>query len=660
MKRGRTADLGYALLLSAPILIFLLQLALPIPVAVFPSYWIPLLLAPAFATPAQILQLTALIAGLGIIEGIHDSALLKLDHWYRMAPLMSVSLLAYWLATQRQRDRVLRQSADQRYRLLAENSADVVFQGNREMRFEWVSPSVHSLLGFKAVWMVGRRFNEFILPDDRWRMEAIILQVRQGVPACFEARFLKARGGSRWLSVTTRPLFDADGVVSGWVGRWHDIQPEIDGRLRLVRAEHRDPLTGLATRASTLAALQKALDQHGESLVILAVLNIGLDGLTRVNDALTHAAGDQLITTIAARITRAVGSSGRVGRSTGDEFIVVLPGLSSGVDASLAADRIRLACQGAVVLDDTRIDPTVSIGIATGRQGDDSHDLLRDASLAMRLAKADGRDRHAFVDAELAGAARRELTLQDEIRVGLAEQEFVAWFMPIVSLETDAVVGYEALVRWLRADGKTIDPGIFLPIADRSHQITLIDASVLAQAIAALARLHESISIAVNVSARSLLRNDYATAVAETLAAADVTPSRLHLEITETAVLRITEPIQMSILQLAALGVRWYVDDFGTGYSSISHLRDLPIAGLKLDRSITTGLAAGHFKSVRLAKALLGVAEGLEIDSVAEGVETPIEAALLNAQGWKHGQGLLFGAAMPLALIPAERRARPA
>lgn len=456
------------------------------------------------------------------------------------------------------------------------------------------------------------------------------------------------RPGEGSMAPRSLRLFPA----GGWLCcHWNGTGDTADLRRRLSELDHsqrHDAVTGLAVRSVALARIRQALDRQEGTGRILAVLSIGVDGLTPVNDALTHAGGDQLIAFLASRIVREVGDPDRVGRGTGDEFIVLLSDLASAAEAAHRAERILTACRMPISIAGQPIEPTVSIGIAAAAAGALPDELLRDASLAMRQAKARGRNCFALLDDALATEAHTRLLFASEIQRGLVMEEFVAWFMPIVALRTGHVTGYEALVRWLRPDGIEVGPAEFLPCAERRGLIIRIDRLVLRQALAALSRLPESLTMAVNVSAASLAQPDHPQLVADALRAAGVSPERLHLEVTETALLSVTDRIRQQMQQLAGLGVRWYVDDFGTGYSSISHLRDLPIAGLKLDRSFTCAMRAKDTKSLRLSQALVGVAEGLELDTVAEGVETFEEARLLTSQGWLRGQGWLYGKAAPL------------
>jgi diguanylate cyclase (GGDEF)-like protein/PAS domain S-box-containing protein len=536
---------------------------------------------------------------------------------------------------------------ERRHHLLAGHASDLVIEVDADHRILWVSESVQALLGWSPAALVGRPAMAFVHRDDRGRALRAGLGLHERGRFEGELRIRRADEGWCWMGGSVRPAPEGGG--GAWVLCLRDIQDRVTIRTELDHSQRHDAVSGLAVRSVALARIRQALDRQAGTGSMLAVLSIGVDGLTPVNDALTHAGGDQLLAFLAGRIVREIGQPDRVGRGTGDEFIVLLSDLASAAEAAQMAERILMACRAPVTIGGQPIDPTVSIGIATTAAGALPDELLRDASLAMRQAKARGRNCFALLDDALATEAHTRLLFAAEIQRGLVMEEFAAWFMPIVCFASGEITGYEALARWVRPDGLEVPPADFLPCAERRGLIIRIDQLVLRQALAALSRLPEGLTMAVNVSAASLAQPDYPQLVEGALRTAGVSPDRLHLEVTETALLSVTERIRQQMEQLAGRGVRWYVDDFGTGYSSISHLRDLPIAGLKLDRSFTGAMRAKDSKSLRLSQALVGVAEGLELDTVAEGVETIEEARLLRSQGWLRGQGWLYGKAAPLA-----------
>jgi predicted signal transduction protein with EAL and GGDEF domain len=354
-----------------------------------------------------------------------------------------------------------------------------------------------------------------------------------------------------------------------------------------------------------------------------------------------------VLVTVAARVAKASEDPNLVGRGSGDEFLIVLPDLLNDVDAGSAAEVIRNAVRGSVMVGEQSVMVTVGIGVVTGNQDADAEQLVRNAGLAMRQAKAAGRDRTEYFDPRLALEAQHRVTIEANIRVGLERGEFVPWVQPIVGLIDEQVAGYECLVRWMSPSGVQ-EPASFLHVATRTSLINDIDLMMLRRSIDLLARIPAPLFVSVNVTGAMLSRVPYADLVIQALHDSNTDPSRLHLELTETVLLSIDAKVTDAMRRLASVGVRWYVDDFGTGYSSITHLRDLPIAGLKLDMSFTRGIRNGERTSIRLATALKGLAEGLELDTVAEGVETTVEADHLRETGWVHAQGWLFGRAAPL------------
>lgn len=382
----------------------------------------------------------------------------------------------------------------------------------------------------------------------------------------------------------------------------------------------------------------------------VGVLCVGVDSLKSVNEALTHAAGDQVMVAIADRLATVEGNPSQLARGSGDEFWVLVPDMVSGADAGAIAEQLRLAAHGPVMIGARSFEPTVSVGIASG--GPDAHadELLRDAALAMRRAKDNGRDRIEFSQAKFAQEAQHRVDVEDGIRIGLRSGQFVPWYQPVVNLADGEVVGYEALVRWVRPCGSVVSPADFLPVAERTSLMSDLDRAVLQQSVALLKKLPAPAHVAVNVSANTLAREDYAHWVREALSHIGADPTRLHVEVTETALLSVTNRVDAMMRDLADFGIGWYVDDFGTGYSSIAHLRELPISGLKLDLSFAAGIGSGDRPSEHIAAALAGLAVALDLDTVAEGVETPEVSAILNAQGWKHAQGWLFGHPAPLTL----------
>ena len=408
-------------------------------------------------------------------------------------------------------------------------------------------------------------------------------------------------------------------------------------------------LIGMSGREIVQARLQRFMSdpvRAGESMV---VMRIDIDDLERVNEALSLEAGDLVLEAVAERIIGVIGNPDNVARISGSAFIAIVPEIADfGEDAELA-HKIRRAVADPVLARGHVIQPTVSIGVAYADTATDAEQVLQNATLAVRRAKDFGGDRVAFAADDLANKAMERLELEEALRIALATDEIRAWYQPIVDFVDGKIVGYEALSRWITSDGCHVSPVTFIPLAESTGLIPEIDYLVLSQSLALLAKLPDDQFIAVNVSPASLTRPDFVGLASALLKTVDFDLRRLHLEVTETSLPSDLDVVRSAMLELGMGGAQWYFDDFGTGYSSLSHLGELPVDGLKLDMSFTRGIHAGDETSLRLAHGLLALAKGLNLDTVAEGVESAEVAEILREQGWACGQGWLYGKAEPHA-----------
>ena len=544
----------------------------------------------------------------------------------------------------KEQSRLLSES-EARYRLLAEHSSDVVLQAPAGGDVAWASESCRAVLGWDPEAVVGKGIG-LIHPDDVESALAALRAVARGLEAEGEVRVICGDGGSKWMGYRAERVRTPQGDVD--IFSLRDIDREVRARQQLDFALGHDPLTGMSTQPVMQQRIADALRQlkPGQQA---AVLCLSIDRLSAINEAFTHSAGDLVLTTLATRLVETVGHPDRVGRGKGVEFLILVPELAVGEVAAQLAHQLLNRAREPYHLGDTRIDATASVGIALGRSTDDSERLIRDASAAMGRAKDEGRDRAAFSDPQFIAQAQRNLHVEQRIKEALDRGLFVAHFQPIIDLATGEVSGYEALVRGRRDGGRPLAyPSEFMPVAERSGLVCDVDLVVMRAGLAALASLPAPLTVSVNISAPTLSRPGHLDQIRTLVQESGVRPSRLHLEVTETSLLGESEVIMSGMAALADIGARWYVDDFGTGYSSISHLRDLPISGLKLDVTFSQGIREGHSRSIRLANALVGMARGLGLDTVAEGIETEAEAEILLGQGWRHGQGYLYGKAEPL------------
>ena len=544
-------------------------------------------------------------------------------------------------------------AAEARFRLIAENALDVVFQIGPDQTIAWVSPSVTGVLGWDPAELVGRPESVLGHPDDLPDVRAAQSVARQGQePGEVEARYLTRDGGWRWMRVVGRTIRDDSDRFAGAIATARDIQAEMDARIRLAFEVDHDPLTGLANRSLALTRVVQALGERRP----VTLISLGIDDLRAINEGFTQTAGDRVLAEVAGRLVSAAGARDRVARVSGNEFQVLVAHPAEPAELADLATVLIEAAGHPVTIGGHHLHVSVSAGIATGT-GDGTpastgnvharaEGLLRDASVALHAAKAAGGNRWQFLDTHVADRSRRQLLVRSGLSDALLAGRLAPWFQPLVRLSTGEVAGYEALVRWTRPDGEVTLPDSFIPVAERTGLIADLDRHVLRAALAQLSMLPAPMHVAVNLSAATLAGSDVVADVTAAVAHTGADLTRLHLEVTETSLLHVTDDVRSAMARLADLGVTWWVDDFGTGYSSLTHLRDLPVQGLKLDRSFIDGVVEDDGRR-RLAHAVLGFAHGLGLLTTAEGVETEGQARLLTDHGWDFGQGWWFGRPAP-------------
>jgi diguanylate cyclase (GGDEF)-like protein len=412
----------------------------------------------------------------------------------------------------------------------------------------------------------------------------------------------------------------------------------------------RDSLTGAANRRMFQTSLERVLDTIRPQQTVTAVLFIDLDDFKVVNDTLGHAAGDGLLQAVTERISASVRTDDLVARLGGDEF-AILTDDSPDLKRSLAmAERLTRELRMPYVFDEHTVAVTASIGIASARDvTDTAEDVVRNADVAMYMAKANGKADYAVFDPGMHAAIRdrHELGAQLQHAVELGQLRLV--YQPIIDLRDASLAGVEALVRWQHPERGLVAPSDFIEIAEETGAILPIGRWVLREACreaSTWTRLDPSTFLCVNVSAREIQQPGFVDAVKGALADADMAATRLSLEITETALLKATPSTVATLESLRDLGVRVVIDDFGTGYFSLSHLRQFPVDVLKIASEFVQ-VPDTDSKTAALAGAIIAMGRSLGIETVAEGIETAEEAARMRELGCSHGQGYYYAA--PLA-----------
>lgn len=529
------------------------------------------------------------------------------------------------------------------FELLVESMSDVVLRLDTAGVVEWSSPSAATLFGRADQEPVGQTVVNFIHHDFSRTVQAAIAAAAAGTEKRdFLLRIVQHGGSTKWVRCSARPVRTPDNRITGVVLSLRDVDAEVKAKTQLDDLAMRDPLTGLGTRAALVERLAEELKEPGPRL---AVIEMHIDHLGRLNDAISFSGADQVIATIAERLHSHLGAHGDAFRLAGGEFGILLRETATISQAVVMAERLRTVCGQPISIGEYRVIPYFSVGVAFAREADPNKHLY-DAHRAMRTAKLRGGNQSAIADDRGGLEETRWLIDEAELTDALREGRYNAFFQPIVTLPEGVLAGFEVLVRCRQQDGRVSLPPGHMAVAEATGLIKEIDRLVLRQALNVLRRLDGRQFISVNVSVRSLADPSYLQWVETSVQEAAIEPSRVHLEVTESTALAVPPSVRLAMERLAAAGFTWYLDDFGTGYSSLSSLRDLPMGGLKLDCSFTAALLANRDRVQNLTQGMVRLADEMGLVTVAEGVEKQDEADLLAAQGWKFGQGWLFGRAM--------------
>ena len=413
-------------------------------------------------------------------------------------------------------------------------------------------------------------------------------------------------------------------------------------------AAFHDSLTGLPNRAMFTELLKAEIESSDRRRGhLFAVLFLDLDRFKNINDSLGHTHGDLLLVAFAERLERTLRPVDTLARFGGDEFAILLSGMTDATDAVKVAQRIHDELSQPFVLDKNSAFATASIGIALSSSGyEKPEDILRDADTAMYRAKENGKARYELFDHAMHARAVSRLQLESDLRQAVEKNEFCVYYQPIVSLQTGRLAGFEALVRWNHPRRGLVSPVDFIPVAEETGLIVTIGQWVLNEACAQVRKWqiespgHRSLSLSVNLSARQVAQPDLLEQIKEALDTSKLSPHCLKLEITESVVMENAEAAALMFKQLRSLGVQLSIDDFGTGYSSLSYLHRFPLNYLKIDRSFVMRLTTDNDNAI--VRTISTLARNLGMEVIAEGIETEEQHQQLKMLGCEFGQGYLF------------------
>jgi diguanylate cyclase (GGDEF)-like protein/PAS domain S-box-containing protein len=543
----------------------------------------------------------------------------------RLQPASHEVLVYLRDVSDRKRAEMLLRDSERRLRLLLEQVPALIWSVDLEMQFT----------SFVGTAPAARGFTQEELGEDH------LEQIRR-VFGGDSQRFESFHGG-RWMQHHVEPLRATNGSIIGAIGVALDITEMKETADHLARLARLDALTQLPNRLALEEQIANLVDRAERENSRIAVLFVDLDRFKTINDTLGHRAGDELLRQFAVRLRRAIDAKASVFRSGGDEFIVLIE-LDDTVSVPMLAADIQLALAEPFYIAERQLFVSASIGASTfPEDGSTTEELLSRADSAMYRAKYSGRSRIGFFDVASDEQAPYRLRLEQDLHYAIPREEFTVLYQPIVDLTTATIVGAEALLRWEHSKHGQIMPEEFIAIAEETGMIVPISRWVLRQACAMAMHVRMNgfpqFRVAVNLSARDFAEVDLADIVREILEETGLPPNGLEIEITEN--IMIDDIALMTLRTLHALGIRIIVDDFGVAYSALGYLKRLPISAVKIDRTFIRDVD-GDAQDRAIVRAVVALAKSLELDIVAEGIETQSQWDFVTQLHCQRAQGYLF------------------
>ncbi|MEH6814075.1 MAG: EAL domain-containing protein [Motiliproteus sp.] len=566
------------------------------------------------------------------------------------------------------------EQAQQQLRLSHEvlnSTSEAVVITDKNGSVEYVNEAYCQLTGYSREQMLGsnprihksgrhdKKFYEdmwsALIQDDHWRGEV----------------WDRRKNGQiypKWLSISA--VKDDNASTSHFVGVFSDITDRKDQQERLERLAHYDPLTGLPNRLLFKERVKrKMVGAERDAAKRTALLFIDLDHFKHVNDSLGHAAGDHLLVEVANRINHCLRSSDAVGRCAGgegdhvvarmggDEFTVALDCIESTESVAVVIERLRNALEAPVVIDDQDVFVSASIGVSIYPDDGSSYEqLVKNADKAMYRSKKGGRNQFNFFSAEMDSIANRRIELESGLRKALSEENFILHYQPQIDVGSGLVTSVETLIRWQHPDKGLIPPGDFIQVAEDTGLIVAIGEWVFLNSCKQVMHWNRTISpdikLAVNLSARQFKDPELLQKIMSALKESGLPPQRIELEVTESVMIDDIDEAVSTLNKIRETGISVAIDDFGTGFSSLSYLRKLPVDTLKVDRGFTAKINQDD-KVAAIVETIIHLGKRLNLNIVAEGVETLEQSDLLQVFGCDNQQGFLFS--RPLSVADAEK-----
>ncbi|WP_432200849.1 putative bifunctional diguanylate cyclase/phosphodiesterase [Erythrobacter sp. W53] len=535
-----------------------------------------------------------------------------------------------------------------------DSGADWLFELDTNRRLRSVSPRLAYALGRDAENIEGKGFLQLVSGDDWDRgsfppsLRELASKIRNRENFSNMTVQVEINGAQRWWELSGTPMLDEEGKYTGFRGVGSDVTAQHESSEKIAYLARYDTLTSLPNRLMLHEALADALSQSGQSRSQCCFMMIDLDRFKEVNDSLGHLVGDQLLAQVAGRLSSLMSENAICGRLGGDEFGVVIKDAGRKADISEIANAIISRLSEPYRVEGHTLYVGASVGSALGpRDGETVEELMRNADLALYQSKDLGGGEHCEYQPKLHASAEERRTLEASLRHALANEEFLLNYQPVVDSQGEHIVSFEALIRWMSKEHGFVSPDRFIPLAEETRLIVPIGKWVMQRACEEATTWPRHIKVNVNVSPEQLLEPDFVQTVVQSLTSSGLEPRRLEIEVTESIFLRDANVAANALEQVMALGCSVALDDFGTGYSSLGYLRQLRFSTIKVDRTFVQGASQNSSESLAIIRAVVAMAQSMEMTTTAEGVETAEEAALIRELGCDKIQGYYFGRPMP-------------
>jgi diguanylate cyclase (GGDEF)-like protein/PAS domain S-box-containing protein len=538
------------------------------------------------------------------------------------------------------------QRSEEYFRSLIEKSSDVILVLDTQACVTYTSPSLTRVMGYAPEDLHGLNGLTFVHPDDLVEttksFDRTILGTNEDVSIEFRGRH--ADGTWRVLESMSRQIVGTDGQPTVVIN-FRDVTERKRAEEMIRFMAYHDALTSLPNRDLLRDRIDQAIGQARRNDEHLAVIYLDLDRMKDVNDSIGHSGGDDFLREVADRLSHISRDGDTLARLGGDEFVLLMPQVEKVQEAVNFANRILETLRRPLVIGGQEFRATASVGLAIfPDDGRDANTLVRNADVAMYRAKEQGRDNLQMYTASMNASIVARLSLERELMHALERGEFVLYYQPIATVETQEIVGAEALIRWLHPERGLIPPDEFIPTVEETGAILQIGAWVLDTACrqgAEWEKMCPGFRVAVNVSAKQLREPNFIAMVRDALWNSGISPGALELEVTETAAMESPERIAQALGVLRSMGILPVIDDFGTGYSSLTHLKQLPVVKLKIDKSFTHDLTSDA-NDAAIASATIAMAHSLKLVVTAEGVETQEQLDVYRLLGCDEMQGYLL------------------